>query len=190
MGWCARDFKPVVTAFAVAVWISGPAGPVHAELSRMDDLFNQLATAESADAGARVAAAISTEWSKSGSPAIDLLLSRGRDALEAGENGAAVEHLTAAIDFAPDFAEAYHLRATAYYHLDLIGPALADLGRALELEPRHFGAMQGIGVLLEQMDRPERALDVFRAVLAIHPTDPDIAQAVERLTRQIEGDAI
>lgn len=177
-------FKSIVAAFLAAVWISAPA---LADQARLDDLFAQLAAAESADAGARIVREIRGEWGRSGSAAVDLLMSRGTDAMEAGDWQAAVEHLTAAIDHAPDVAQAWHLRATAYYMLGQAGPALSDLGQALVLEPRHFGAMQGVAVMLEEFGKPAEALEVFRAVLAIHPSDPDIRGAVARLERALDG---
>lgn len=156
----------------------------------MDELFDQLAHAESPAAGEQIAEQIRNEWSRSGSASIDLLMERGMDAIEKEDYAAAVGHLTAVIDYDPDLAQAYHLRATALYMLGDAGPAIADLGQALRLEPRHFGAMQGLAVLLEEMGKPEEALQIFRAVLAINPTDPDIGGAVERLERSLEGQAL
>lgn len=184
MGRHRHFFKSIVAAGLAAVWISAPA---LADQARLDELFAQLSAAESVDAGNRITREIRNEWSRSGSAAVDLLLQRGLDALEEGDFAVAVEHLTAAIDHAPDFAQAWHLRATAYYMTGDIGPALSDLGQALILEPRHFGAMQGVAVLLEEMGRRDEALAVFRAVLAIHPTAPDIQGAIGRLERALEG---
>ncbi|WP_440227336.1 hypothetical protein, partial [Escherichia coli] len=86
---------------------------------------------------------LSNLWSQSGSPAVDLLLRRGQDALEAGAPEVAVEHFTAAIDHAPAFAEGYAGRAAAYYLTGRVGPAIDDLRAALVLEPRHIAALQG-----------------------------------------------
>ena len=150
-------------------------------------MFTQLAQADSPDAGERVARVIVDRWSRSGSATIDLLLSRALQALASGNPQAAIDHATAAIDFDPELAQAYQLRATAYYQTGYTGPALADLGTALELEPRHFIAMSGLATLLEEMGNPEAALEVYRAVLAIHPTDPDIGQAVALLEQSMRG---
>jgi len=126
-------------------------------------------------------------WSKSGSAAMDLLLRRGRDALEAGEVSAAIEHLTAAIDHDPDFAEAWHARAGAYFRNGAFGPAMADLAMALALNPHNYAAMSGLGAILEEVGRPEQALAAYRAAQAIHPRQPDIRRAVERLERLTKG---
>src|SRR5690606_3470319 len=85
------------------------------------------------------------EWSKSGSPAMDLLLKRGREAMEAGDLKAAIEHLTALTDHAPEFAEGWNARATAYFLAGAFGPSVDDIRHTLALNPRHFGALAGLG---------------------------------------------
>ncbi len=180
-------FKCIVTAVAVTVGISLPAV---ADEARLDDLFGQLATAETPDAATRVENEIFIEWSKSGSPAVDLLLKRGQDAVEAGDPILAAEHFTAAIDHAPDFAEAYHGRATAYYLSGQIGPAIDDLRQTLILNPRHFGAMRGFAILLEEIGREEEALEVFSEVNAINPLDPAVTEAIDRLELALEGQTL
>ncbi len=126
-------------------------------------------------------------WSKSGSAAMDLLLRRGRDALEAGEFAKAIDHLTAAIDHDPEFAEAWHARASAYFRAGAYGPAMADLAMALALNPAHFGALSGLGAILEDTGRLEQALAAYRAAHAIHPRQPDIRRALERVELMAGG---
>lgn len=194
----------IVTAFLLAVGFSLPAPhfaaaddltvpeaiPEIADTSsRVDDLLAQLLTADATQAPL-IESQIAAEWSKSGSPAMDLLLQRGQDALDMGDAPRAVEHFSAAIDYAPDFAEAYNGRATAYYLTEDIGPALADLQMALTLNPRHFGAMKGFAILLEELGRPKDALEVYRRVLAIHPQDADVAGAADRLVKTLEGQTL
>ncbi len=129
-------------------------------------------------------------WSHSGSAAMDLLLERGRKALEAEEFDAAIEHLTALIDHAPDFAEGYNARALAYFRKGLYGPALDDLARALELNPRHFGALVGVAVILEEIGMEKAALEAWREVEAIHPHQPQLRDAIDRLEKATAGTAL
>lgn len=129
-------------------------------------------------------------WSQSGSPTADLLLQRGRDALEAEAPEIAVEHLTALIAFAPDFAEGYNARATAFYQMDMLGPALADIRRTLALNPRHFAALTGLARILEQLGQERDALSAYRAVAAIHPHRPDIKDGIERLEQALGDTAL
>jgi Tfp pilus assembly protein PilF len=161
--------------------------PLAADEAKMADLFGQLAEAESVDAGHRIEQVIIAEWSKSGSAAIDLLLQRGQEALNEGDAVLAAEHFTAAIDHDPTFAEAWHGRATAYYLSGQIGPALDDLRQTLILNPQHFGAMEGFAIMLEEMERPEQALEVWRQVHEIHPTQVDANAAIDRLELALGG---
>jgi tetratricopeptide (TPR) repeat protein len=159
---------------------------VWADATKLDDLFSRLATAPEAESW-RIEQEIWIEWSKSGSPAMDLLLQRGRDAMEAGDIKTAIDHFTALIDHAPDFAEGYNARATAYFQSGEFGPSVADIAKALTLNPRHFGAMAGFGMILEETGQPDRALTVYRAALAIHPHLAGVLQAVERLKTEAHG---
>lgn len=179
----SHHFKYAVAALLLAV---GFSTPLHADQARIDDLLSQLGSAEAPQAG-RIAAELQTEWSKSGSAAMDLLLRRGEDALEEGVPEVAAGHFTAAIDHAPDFAEAYVGRANAYYLLGYVGPALDDLRQALVLNPHHFVALRGFAVLLEEMGRPEAALEVFHRAQAVYPADPGTMEAVERLETMLGG---
>lgn len=129
-------------------------------------------------------------WSHSGSQAMDLLLRRGRTALIDSDVDAAIEHLTALTDHAPDFAEGWFTRARAYSEAEHYGLAMADLARALERNPRHFGALAGVGSILEQLGASEQAYEAFSAAHAIHPHRPRIKAALQRLRRDVQGQNI
>ncbi|QCO57657.1 tetratricopeptide repeat protein (plasmid) [Pseudorhodobacter turbinis] len=172
----------VATVFLIFSGLSG----LPAMADGLDSLFDDLQTAEP-QAAERVERKIWREWSKSGSAAMDLLLKRGRDALDEGETQAAIEHFTALIDHAPDFAEAWNGRATAYFQAGLYGPSVADIAQALRLNPRHFGAMSGFARILEDTGEPDRALQVYRSALAIHPHLSGVSEAVTRLETLAAG---
>lgn len=184
MGTEKHSFNFIVTALVLLIL---PCSSAFA--ASLDELFQELAMADS-ESQPKIERQIMAEWERSGSAAMDLLLRRGKDALDEGDADAAVEHFSALVDHAPDFAEAYNGRATAYFLLGLFGPALDDLRQALVLEPRHFGAMQGLGVIFEGLEQPEKALEAYRAVLALNPASADVLEAVERLELQLEGQAL
>lgn len=162
------------------------AAPALADAERLDTLFAELGQA---DAGnwQSIEDQIWREWSQSGSPAMDLLLERGRRALTEGDATRAVDHLTALVENAPDFAEGWNARATAWFETGELGLAMADLAHALALEPRHFGAIAGLGVILEETGDMKAALGAYEAALAIHPFRPDLREAVERLEAELQG---
>jgi tetratricopeptide (TPR) repeat protein len=184
MGVPDRILNRAVTAFAL-VFLT--CATVFAQDSaKLDGLFERLKTANPAEAG-RIESEIWIEWSKSGSPALDLLLQRGRDALAVGDTTLAIEHFTAVIDQDPTFAEGWNARATAFYQAGEFGPSIADIARVLQLNPRHFGALSGLGTMFEEAGNPEKALEVYKAALAINPQMEGVIEAVERLETQSTG---
>lgn len=176
----------LVSAFLAAPL---PAPAQQAEADPLGPLFRQLS--EARDEGWRAAESdILRAWSRSGSASMDLLLKRGEEALNAGDFDAAIGHLTALTDHAPDFAAGFQLRAVAYAWRGDFGPAAADLARVLQLEPRHFAALTQLGAMLEEMGDQPRALEAYKASLAIHPHQQDALDAVARLTADLEGTAL
>ena len=186
MGTQTIRFKRTATAFLILL-LSGPMAV--AQEADLDPLFQQLIDADDTSHG-QVATKILRELERSGSATMDLLYRRGTDALEEREHGVAVEHFTALVDHAPEFAEGYHGRATAYFNLGYVGPALEDLRRTLELEPRHFQALFGLGNVMESLERPKDALEVYQAVLDIYPLDPKTLAAIDRVELILRGQTL
>ncbi|MDO5614139.1 MAG: hypothetical protein Q4G14_12995 [Paracoccus sp. (in: a-proteobacteria)] len=155
----------------------------------MDALFAQLAQPEG-EAWRIAESDILREWSRSGSAAMDVLLRRGEQALDAGDADAAIGHLTALTDHAPDFAAGFQARASAFALRGDYGPAAADLARVLELEPRHFAALTQLGGMLEEIGDQARARAAYRASLDIHPHQQEAIDGVARLDRALAGTGI
>lgn len=162
------------------------AGSASAEEAEPGELLAQLADPKLTD-WKPVEEALLAAWSRSGSAAMDLLLVRARDAMERQDHAAAIEHLSALIDHAPDFAEGWNTRAMVWYAVEQYGLALDDLAEALTRNPYHFGALSGLGLTLEKLGRYEAALHAFRAARAVHPHRPDLAEAEQRLERESGG---
>ncbi|MEX5727087.1 tetratricopeptide (TPR) repeat protein [Rhodovulum iodosum] len=172
----------LAATLAGSVWLAPGAGSA----APVDELLEELGKSDLPN-WKMVENEIRTAWSKSGSASMDLLLRRGREAAEAGDWDVAIAHFTALTDHAPGFAEGYNARALAYYKSNRYGPAIADLRRALALNPRHFEAMTGLATILEEIGREAEALEIYRAARAIHPHDPDLEKAEERLEQELSG---
>jgi Flp pilus assembly protein TadD len=173
-------------AAVLCLGLAPGAGPAAAGPDELDALFARLKSPVLPEWQA-VEQAIWDEWSKSGSPAMDLLLERGRAAMAAGDLEAAIAHFTALTDHAPGFPEGWNARATAFFMRGDYGLSLADIRMVLALEPRHFGALSGLGTILEEIGYPEQALAAWRAAQAIHPHSPGISEAIRRLERRLSG---
>lgn len=138
----------------------------------------------------RIERQILQRWGRSGSEAIDYLFQRGEAALQAGDAQAAIEHFSAVIDHAPDFAEAWNGRATAFFLAGRLGESLADIERVLILNPQHFGALAGLGMIMEQLDRPDQARAAYQAAMAINPHQQAAIDGLARLDLASRGEAI
>jgi Flp pilus assembly protein TadD len=186
MGILTSIRKYAVTA-CLALLLAAPMARAQAGQSpRAQELLRELADPATED-WQRVESDLQREWSRSGSAAMDLLLQRGRAALEDGDPLAALEHLTALTDHAPEFAEGWNLRATAFFVAGQFGPALEDIRRTLALNPQHYGALEGLGAILEQLEREEEAMAAYRAALAVNPHRPDLVEALTRLEQATGG---
>lgn len=154
--------------------------PLQAQSQRLDELFAQLQEPGQASV-AQIEAEIWSEWSKSGSAAMDLLLQRGRAAMEAQDWDSAIGFFTALTDHAPEFAEGWNARATAYFNAGLYGPSIEDIRHVLALNPRHFGAISGLAMIMEELGRDEDALAAWREVEALMPHKDEVQEHIRRL---------
>ncbi|MDF2116554.1 tetratricopeptide repeat protein [Roseiarcaceae bacterium H3SJ34-1] len=151
------------------------------------ELFDRLGKAEDEDEAKGIAGAIERVWLRSGSDTADLLMNRALNATRQREFKLAEELLDKIVIVEPEWAEAWNQRATARFRADDINGAVADLGQALALEPRHFGALTGLGYILYRAGFDRRALDVMRRALAINPKQDDVRKLVEELTQKFDG---
>lgn len=90
----------------------------------------------------------------------------------------------------PDFAEAWNKRATLYYMVGEYAASASDIERTLELEPRHFGALSGLGLVFLAQDQPVRAKSAFEAVLLLHPHSSAARRNIESIDDHLRRDAI
>ena len=129
-------------------------------------------------------------WTDSGSAAMNLLLERGRRAMVDQDYPKAIEPLSALIDHAPDFAAGWNARATVYYFTGEYALALADLRQTLILNPRHFGALNGLGLILEDLGHLEAAYKAYLMAQELHPYLDTVNEAIRALQQDIDGIAL
>lgn len=181
--------KLIVAACAAIVAFSLPLRAQDTAPDAADGIADLLAQLEQADPAEakRIDRQIKMKWANSGSASMDLLLKRGREAMERGDLDMAADHLTALIDHAPDFPEAWHQRASVWFQMGRYGLALSDLEHVLTLNPNHYEALFGLGVIMEQLDRPELAYRAYDLVQRMHPHYLEAAEAMKRLETQVQG---
>lgn len=154
--------------------------------AHLDALFTQLAKPDNPN-WERVQAQIWASWSQSGSASMDLLLRRASEAMERQDYTTALLHLNDLVRLAPDFAEGWNRRATLFFLEKRYRASMADIQQVLNLEPRHFGALSGMGIILDRLGDKPGALKTYRRLIAIHPNMAGAADAIERLAPDVDG---
>lgn len=186
-----RQTGPKATLIALLAALTLGQGAVAGSLAARAEADDALAAlmAQLRDPGLENWQAVEEDilqhWSRSGSAAGNLLLRRGREAMEEDDAAAAYEHFSALIDHVPAFAEGYNARAMVHFQAERYGMALADIGETLARNPDHFGALSGLGFIWERMGNYAAALEAFQRALALHPHRERLQDAVERLERRL-----
>ena len=153
-------------------------------------LLDKLSVASSEEEAARLEADVWDAWMYEAGPTVDILMERATEAMQFEENELARDLLDRIILIDPDYAEAWHRRATIFYQDGAYDEAIADLEQALRHEPRHFGAWTGLGAIFESIEENDAALAAYRKALAIHPFSLAAKRAEGRLTPIVEGRAL
>lgn len=177
-------------ALATAAEVPLAPGKAEARGAVLDKLYAELATAQDEGAARALESAIQSVWLESGSPSIDLLMSRGLDALREDDFDRAYFYFDEVVTLAPGFAEGWNKRATIHYIREDYARALRDIEHVLRLEPRHFEALAGLGVILEELGDKKGALDAYRKALAINPQLVNGKERIAPLELEVEGRGI
>jgi len=153
----------------------------------IDKLFEALKVAPTDESAKYVENRIWALWVAAGGDTSNLLMSRVKTAMEKKEFDVALKLLGAIIDLKPDYVEAWNRRATIFFNTKDYGSAIADIREVLAREPRHFGALAGLGTIMQELGDDKAALEAYRRALAVHPKLDKIPEIVKRLTDKVEG---
>jgi tetratricopeptide (TPR) repeat protein len=167
---------------------TGIAAEVKGE--RLDELFTELKRAKNQRAAERVSGRIWQEWGKSGSASIDLLMQWAKKAMDEEKHDAALDFLDQVTLLAPDYAEGWNRRATLHFTMDDYAKSMADIARTLQIEPRHFGALGGMAVILKNSGRDEAAMRAYERVLEVYPMMRDAQTELGKLADEMAGEGI
>jgi tetratricopeptide (TPR) repeat protein len=147
----------------------------------LDALFRRLAEAGEAKEIARTEDLIWAHWTSHPEAAAAEAMERAIRALTSKQYAAAERTLDRLVVAWPDFAEGWNKRATLYFLLERDGDSIGDIERTLALEPRHFGALSGLGQICLRHGERAGALIAFDAALRVHPHLPGLREAAEKL---------
>jgi tetratricopeptide (TPR) repeat protein len=196
--------KPSILIAAVLLGISlaSPAGaqnpsspppahvpnPQQGDLARnLEFLLGALKVAPDETSAKAIEDRIWALWQASGSDTVDLLMTRVKQAGDAGNYELALRLLDAIIEIRPEFVEAWNRRATIFFLKKDFSNSLSDIEHVLAKEPRHFGALAGLGTILEEVGDDKHALEAYRKALAVHPHLKGVEEHVKSLADKVEG---
>ncbi|MBR0558223.1 hypothetical protein J5J10_21225 [Ciceribacter sp. L1K23] len=156
----------------------------------VERLLVDLKRQRNPDSAQSIAARLSTLWSRSDSATVNLLMQWADDAIKKEKNAAALDFLDQAITLKPDFVGAWNKRATLHFSMGAFSKSMSDINHVLTLEPRHFGALAGMGAILAESGREEMALRAWERYLEIYPSDRQAQEAVTNLSEKLAGNRI
>lgn len=153
----------------------------------LDFLFGALKAAPDADSAKVIEQRIWAHWVISKSDTTNLLMSRVKIATETKDTDLALRLLESVVELDPSYVEGWNQLATIHYMRKEFGQAMADIRHVLALEPRHFGALTGLGLILQEIGDDKQALEVFRKALAIDPHLDKVPDMVKSLSEKVDG---
>jgi Flp pilus assembly protein TadD len=184
-GTLAEDAPAVSDPPVAAAPQATPQKPAEARADQLDVLFAELhKPGVRSDA---VEEKIWALWDSSDSPTAEVLLHQATLAIQDGAPAQALSILNRLIGANPDFAEAWNKRATLYFMMKKDDAALADITKVLDLEPRHFGALAGKGMILERQKKFAGARAAYEEALAVNPNLEDVKAALKELDKVEQG---
>lgn len=180
-------------ALACAVLLAAiPVASIQADQTdpRLPALFERLHDTDRPDIARLTEFMIWKIWGESGLPELDGLMEEGEIAMEQQDFATAEDRFTAVIVARPDFAEGWNRRATMHYLAGNYAASLADIEHVLELEPRHFGAISGLGVVNMAREQFVAARDAFERVLSLYPLNVPARQNLEIVKKRLDDSEI
>ena len=158
--------------------------------ARLDELFDRLKKTPDPRIAKPIADSIWSQWFRSGSASIDLMMQWSNAAIADRRYSMALDFLDQVVIRAPDYAEGWNRRATLHFTMDNYAKSMSDIQRVLALEPRHFGALSGMATILEQSGNKKAALEAWQRTLDIYPAMQSAQDAVIRLHDELAGDPV
>ena len=148
---------------------------------RLDDLFHLLSHSDDIDEINEATSTIWKIWLEINDPLIENDFNRGLNSMKHGKLNESIEIFSKIIEKRPNFAEAWNKRATVYYLIGDFDSSVTDIKETLKLEPRHFGALDGLGLIFIHLQQFENAIKVYDEMLKIFPNNPSTIQKRKHL---------
>ncbi len=185
--------RAVLAATAAAIlWLAGhaPASIADQNDPRLDTLFQELKDAADERSGDRITGAIWEIWREHADDQVNRLMVEGVASMSRGDLQTAADTFGKIIEIDPEFAEGWNKRATVLFFMGKFQESAADVRETLRLEPRHFGAVAGMGLIFLSADHYEAALTAFKQALQINPHLSGPKIQIQKLETMLEDNPV
>jgi tetratricopeptide (TPR) repeat protein len=153
----------------------------------IDFLFGALKVAPDDASAKAVEDRIWAVWTSAGNETTNLLMSRAKKAADDKDYDLAIRMLSSIIEIKPDFTEAWNRRATVYFLQKDYANSIADIAKVLAREPRHFGALSGLGLIMQDIGDDKHALEAYRKAVEVYPRLKGMEEKIKTLKDKVEG---
>jgi tetratricopeptide (TPR) repeat protein len=187
-----NTFTSIIISLGLSLFLFLPLAPAAADQNdaRLDELFKKLQETTDLLELRSTETEIWNIWTDSGRADVNALMDEGLESMQARNYDMALEKFDEIVELAPDFAEGWNKRATVYYLMHQLNESMQDVQRTLKLEPRHFGALSGIGLIFMEIGDEAGAIQAFEEVLKVHPYSPGTRENIKRLRSNLRDSMI
>ena len=187
----SRHFRRPLTGAAILalLLLAGRGEPAIADQDdpRLDGLFDRLQTTSNPAEAHALEQRIWRLWLEADDAGLNRLMQQGIVAMSDQRYATALQTFDRMVEQAPEFAEGWNKRATVHFLMGNWQASVRDIQQTLALEPRHFGALFGLGLIYDALEQPEAALRSFEATLALNPHSESTRERIEQLRQQLRG---
>lgn len=180
-----RVINPVLLSALLAWMVISGSASADQNAPELPGLFDELKSAEDSQTATRIEAQIWQHWLTAPDEASNLLSTQLGRAMQGGQLELALVLANQLVDSNEKYAEAWNRRATIHYLMGSDDLSVADIRETLVLEPRHFGAISGLGLIFLRQGDPNAALGAFEQVLNISPASANAQRSAERVRQEL-----
>jgi tetratricopeptide (TPR) repeat protein len=157
---------------------------------RLEDLFNRLQKANDPGEAVPIETLIWEIWFEHADAGINRQMQTGVAQMDSNDLAGALATFDRLVEQAPDFAEAWNRRATLHYLMGNYAASEADIVKTLQLEPFHFGALSGRGLVLISQGKYEEARNAFSRALEVNPNMAEVKNNIDQINAYLNSRTI
>jgi len=184
------ESKPDLSPSRLASSIKGRSCQDERHPFELDQLFFQLKHAAQKEDAARLARQIQAVWARTGSETLDVLMQWAEAATEKEDYPQAIDFIDNIIALAPTCFESFMRRASIHIQRHDLSAAVLDLNEVLRREPRHYNAMMQLGVVMEMLEKPQKAIKLYEKALELYPQSSRLQKRLGRLLEAIDDNSV